>query len=108
MEVQDKRCKLFIYSPTLNLYLEIHQDGQGRNASATNIILAIYAIQDTALGAKKLIELLTCLDIPAPIKSFMQTPLCKTSRKMAERNKLDMNDKIQQEAHGPHRSPEEQ
>lgn len=81
-------------SPTFNLYHEIHQEGPGRNPSATNIALA-YAIQNTAIGAEKIIELLTCLDIPAPSKSFMQTLLCKTSRKMTELNKLDMNDKIQ-------------
>jgi len=81
-------------SPTFNLYHEIHQEGPGRNPSATNIALA-YAIQDTSIGAEKIIELLTCLDIPAPSKSFMQTLLCKTSRKMTELNKLDMNDKIQ-------------
>uniref|UniRef100_K1R1I7 Mutator-like transposase domain-containing protein n=1 Tax=Magallana gigas TaxID=29159 RepID=K1R1I7_MAGGI len=63
-------------SPTFNLYHEIHQEGPGRNPSATNIALA-YAIQDTAIGAEKIIELLTCLDIPAPSKSFWVDPVLK-------------------------------
>ena len=82
-------------TPEFKLFREVRKqiNERGPRPSAANVALAV-ATQDTAIGAERAIEFLTCLDLPAPNKSVFTRHLNKVGQATKELNEADMHDKI--------------